>query len=92
MSKLIQITEQQKERLRAHAIKAQTISRPTVRYVNGQFIIGSSDGVIDVTGNDFIAATDRCAVVWNYFANGHVEEIERVYVLEGDVPGSARRP
>jgi hypothetical protein len=86
MSKLDQLTEVQKQRLRQHAAKAQAVALPIVRYVDGRFKIGSSAGVVDVTDADYIAVTDKIAAVWKLFQNGGVDELTRVYVLDDGVP------
>src|SRR5947209_19254825 len=89
MSRLSEITQEQKDRARQVAAKLQTVSAPIVRYQNNRFEIGSSAGVTDITGLDFIAATDQCAAVYNLFVNKRLEETRRSLILEDGVP---RRP
>jgi hypothetical protein len=83
MARLNEITEEQKNRLRANAAKAQASSLPFIRFENGEFKIGG----VDVTDCEFMAVPDRCDAVWNHFPpSGGVEEILRVNMTDGTTP------
>lgn len=81
MSRLSEITQDQRTRLSKNAAKAQASSLPFIRFEEGFFKLGTTN----VTGADFMAVPDRCDVVWNYYSGG-VEEILRVNLLDNAIP------
>ena len=83
MSRLSEITQQQRDQLRENAVKAQTPSPPFIAIKDGRFKMGSDD----ISGSEFMAVPDECCAVWNYFPpSGGVEEILRVNMLDGKIP------
>ena len=84
MSRLSEITPEQRERLRENTIRMAG-GLPFIQYdwEHGQFRMG---GDKDVTDNDFLAVIDRCEAVWNCFLNGTVKELVRVNMMDGDIP------
>lgn len=82
MSRLSEITEEQRQRARRHAVKAQTASLPFMRYSEGVFWFSGQNA----TGSAWIAAADRTAAVWVLFHDKTAEEVARVYALDADVP------
>jgi hypothetical protein len=87
MSRLSQITEEQKARMRQVAVKLQTASLPIVKYQNCRFEMGSSAGITDITGLDFIAAYDQLVACWKLFLNRQLKDARPpVLVAEGGIP------
>jgi hypothetical protein len=81
MSRLSEITQKQRERLRENTLK-MTGGMPFITYKDGLFRMGE----VDVTDTDYLAVIDRARAVWLCFLNGTVTELVRANMLDNDIP------
>ena len=89
MSRLTDVTPEQRERLRRNIARAQTSSRPLILYDSGVFKL--LDGT-PVNHSDYVAIVEEADVVWSCFHGGVVEEISRTNWLDDEMPPKPRCP
>ena len=84
MSRLSEVTQEQRDRLRENTIRMTASGLPFISYKgeDGQFKLGDKD----VTDSDFMAVIDRSEAVWICFLNGTVKELARVNMMDGEIP------
>ena len=84
MSRLSEVTQEQRNRLRENTTRMAASGLPFIQYKgeDGQFKLGDKD----VTDSDFMAVIDRCVAVWICFLNGTVKELARVNMMDGEIP------
>ena len=80
MSRLSEVTQEQRDRLRENTIRMTASGLPFISYKgeDGQFKLGDRD----VTDCNFMAVIDRCDAVWICFLNGTVKELTRTNMMD----------
>ena len=84
MSRLSEVTQEQRDRLRENTIRMTASGLPFISYKgeDGQFKLGDRD----VTDCNFMAVIDRCDAVWFCFLNGTVKELTRTNMMDEAIP------
>lgn len=84
MSRLSEVTQEQRDRLRENTIRMTASGLPFIQYKgeDGQFKLGDKD----VTDSGFMVVIDRCEAVWICFLDGTAKELVRVNMMDGAIP------